>query len=122
MANFPTKATGLSQGESPSLYSNEAMVDDDTVSAKTEGGYEYRRNRFSRAPRRAIETGFINLPHVDYLTIKAFFDTHLKTTEFIWYDQILEQNFTVRFDDFKADYKGIGQNRMWNIKIKMSTP
>lgn len=117
MAAFPTKPT-LSQGESPSLYKNDPM--ESGVSAKSDGGYEFRRRRFTRKPRRMIETGYIELPHADYLVLKQFYDDHLEDVAFTWSDYIHGGSLNVRFDEFKPDYKGMGQNRKWNIKIKMS--
>lgn len=117
MANFPTKPS-LSQGESPSLYKNEA--EDNANKAPTDGGYEFRRRRFTRTRRRSIETGFVNLPHADYQILDTFWETHQTDTAFIWFDYMHDVSRQVRFDDFKPDYVGVGQNRSWTIKIKMS--
>lgn len=114
MANFPT----LSQGESPSLYSN--VAEDNTIKADADGGYEFRRRRFTRKRRRIIETGFLFLPHADYLVLDAFWEEHGNDLPFTYHDYIHGIDRTVRFDDFKPDYVGVGQNRMWTIKIKMS--
>ena len=117
MDTFPTKPT-LSQGESPSLYKNDA--EDNTLMADTDGGYEFRRRRFTRKRRRMIETGFISLPHADYLILEAFWELHQKDTTFTYFDYIHGVNRQVRFDEYKPDYVGVGQRRMWTIKIKMS--
>jgi len=117
MANFPTPPT-LTQGESPSLYKNEA--EENVLKADTDGGYEFRRRRFTRKRRRMFETGFISIPHSDYLILDAFWEDHQMDKAFTWVDQITGLTHQVRFDDFKADYTGIGQYRMWTIKIKMS--
>lgn len=119
MADFPSKANGqLSQGESPSLWDMKPI--DDTLSADTDGGYEFRRRRTTRAPRNQMETGFISLPHADYLTLKAFYDTHLKTVAFTYHDYLHNVDRQVRFDEFDPKYVGVGTNDMWTIKIKMS--
>lgn len=117
MATFPTKPT-LSQGESPSLYKNNPDVK--TNSAPSDGGYEFRRRRFTRKPRRMVETGFVELPHADYLVLKQFYDDHLEDVAFTWNDYVHGGSLNVRFDEFKPDYKGIGQLKKWTIKIKMS--
>jgi hypothetical protein len=117
MATFPTKPQ-LSQGESPSLY--DYTPEDNKNGADTDGGYEFRRRRFTRANRGSFKTGFIGIPHSDYLVLKAFFDAHQYDVAFTWHDRIHGTNRTVRFDKFKPDYKGIGQNRIWDIKIEMS--
>lgn len=121
MANFPVKGTGpndLSQGESPSLYG--IMNIDSTIKAETDSGYEFRRRRFTRPERKQIETGFIGLPHADYLKLDAFYTTHTQVVAFSYFDYIHGVTRQVRFDEFKRDYVGVGQNRMWSIKIKMS--
>lgn len=118
---FPVKGTGpndLSQGESPSLYSIDGT--DKTLKADADGGYEFRRNRTTRPERKVIQTGFIGLPHEDYLKLDAFYTTHTKVAAFTYFDYIHGVTRQVRFDEFKPDYIGVGQNRMWTIKIKMS--
>jgi hypothetical protein len=118
---FPVKGAGandLSQSESPSLYSIDRI--DQTLKAGTDGGYEFRRNRTTRPERKVITTGFIGLPHADYLKLDAFYETHTQTTAFTYYDYVHGVTRQVRFDEFKPDYVGVGQNRMWTIKIKMS--
>lgn len=117
MATFPTKPT-LSQGESPSLYKNEA--EDNANKADTDGGYEFRRRRFTRQRRRQIETGFISIPHADYVILDQFWETHQTDVAFTWYDYLHGVNRQVRFDEFKPDYVGHGTTRLWTIKIKMS--
>ena len=117
MATFPTKPI-LSQGESPSLYKNIPM--DNMKGAKSDGGYEFRRRQFSRKPRRKIETGFIKMPHADYLVLDAFYEEHQLDVAFTWHDYIHDVSRQVRFDEFKPEYKGIGTNRKWTVKIKMS--
>lgn len=121
MATFPVKGTGpndLTQGESPSFYEIERI--DKTLKAETDGGYEFRRNRFTRPERRVISTGFISLPHEDYVKLDAFYAAHTKVVAFTYFDYIHGVTRQVRFDEFKPDYVGVGQNRMWTIKIKMS--
>jgi hypothetical protein len=117
MASFPTKPT-LSQGESPSLYKN--IAESNVSKADTDGGYEFRRPRFTRRRRRMIETGFIQLPHADYLILDQFWEDHREDVAFTWYDYLHGVTRTVRFDKFEPDYVGVGQNRKWTIKIKMS--
>jgi len=115
---FPTMATGLSQGESPSLY-KPAYIDNSNK-AKTDGGYEFRRRKFTRPMLRTYMTGFLNIPHADYLILKAFFETVQFDTEFTWHDTLHSADRTVRFDEFTPEYVGVGQSRIWNVKIKLS--
>jgi hypothetical protein len=117
MATFPAPPI-LSQGESPSLYKVE--TNDKSVSAETDGGYEFRRRRFTRRRRRQYETGFLFLPHADYVILDEFWEEHQTDTPFTWHDPIQGVDRTVRFDEFKPDYVGIGQYRLWTIKIKIS--
>lgn len=117
MTMFPTKPT-LSQGESPSMYDNQPI--DDTLKGPTDGGYEFRRRRTTRAMRRQISTGFISLPHADYLVLKAFWDAQLTTGVFTWHDYMHDTDLQVRFDSFAPKPVNVGQNRMWTVTIKMS--
>lgn len=116
-STFPTKPA-LSQGESPSLYDNQPI--DNTLAAPTDGGYEFRRSRTTRAKRRQVQTGFIGLPHADYLILKQFWDDHGKVVAFTYHDYMHNVDLQVRFDDFVPKYAGVGQNKMWGITIKMS--
>jgi hypothetical protein len=117
MANFPTKPQ-LSQGESPSLYKIKAQENENK--ADTDGGYEFRRRRFTRTRRKHIETGFIGLPHADYLVLDAFWETHQTDTAFSYYDYLHGVTRQMRFDSFEPDYVGVGTHKLWTIKIKMS--
>lgn len=117
MANFPKKPT-LSQGESPSLY--KVKHPDISNKAPTDGGYEFRRRRYTGVPRKTYETGFIGIEQADFDIIEAFYDTHLTDTIFTWTDQIRGVDRQVRFDEFKPEYKGLGQHKRWNVKIKLS--
>jgi hypothetical protein len=119
MANFPTKgAGGLSQAESPSLYERDRI--DNVAKGESEGGYEFRRPRSTRARRKVISTGFIGLPHADYLVLDGFWETHGTHTVFTYTDYLHGTQHQVRFDEFKPDYVGVGTHRRWTIKIKMS--
>lgn len=118
MQTFPTKGGGLTLGESPSLY--KYSFADNVRKASTEGGYEFRRRRFSRTPARTIETGFIGLNHSDFIALENFYLTHQMDKEFTYYDYHYGVNRTVRFDDFKPEATTIGQTKLWNVKIKMS--
>lgn len=117
MSNFPTKGNGLSRAESPSLYNLE--WEDNVRKAPTDAGYEFRRRKFTRTPPRIIQTGFISLPHADYLVLEAFWLQHQEDTEFSYYDYPSAVWRTVRFDEFKPDYVGVGPTKLWTVKIKM---
>lgn len=117
MANFPTKPT-LSQGESPSLY--ERSQDDNAMRTDADGGYVFVRRRFTRAPRYEFKTGFIGIPHADKLIIEQFWKDHLTDTAFNYTDYINGGTFNVRFSKpVKFDYVGVGQTKLWDIKIEM---
>ena len=117
MKTFPTKATGLSRGESPSLYGTDWV--ENTLRAPVDGGYEFRRKKFTR-DRKTFQTGYISANHGDYLLLKEFFESHKYEIEFLWYDYMHDEVRTVRFDEFKPDSMSVGKNRMWTVKIKMS--
>lgn len=117
MANFPV--AGMSRKESPSLYGSPAY-EDTAIKADTDGGYEFRRLRHTRRPRLTLQTGFLSMPQADFDILDAFYLEHLNVQPFIWFDYIRGVNRTVRFDEYKPTYVGIGTNRMWNVSIKMS--
>jgi len=118
MANFPTKATGLSRGESPSKYGEEE--EDISIRSETEGGYEFRRPRFTRKPRTVYTTGFIGLNQSDYLALKSFYDTHKTTMAFNWTNQLTSVVHQVYFNKpIKWDYTGVATNRIWSCTIEM---
>jgi hypothetical protein len=118
MAVFPTKGAGLTQAESPSLFDRGRI--DNVKKAEAEGGYEFRRPGTTRARRKTWETGFIGLPHADYLVLDAFWETHGTHTIFTYTDYLHGTTHQVRFDEFKPDYVGVGTHKRWSIKIKMS--
>lgn len=120
-ADFPQKGTGpsdLSQGESPSLWDIDRI--EKVLKAPTDGGYEFRRDRTTRAERKVISTGFIGLPHADYLKVDAFYEAHGKAGAFTYYDYVHDVVRQVRFDNYKPTPEIIGQFKVWNIKIVMS--
>lgn len=117
MAEFPGKPT-LSIGESPSLYSN--TPEDNSIKADTDGGYEFRRTRFTRPRRRQIQTGFIGLSAADYAVLSAFEETHTNVVAFTYFDYIRNQTYQVRIDEWKPTYTGVGKTVLWNLTIKMS--
>mgnify|MGYP000001649094 CR=1 FL=1 len=116
MKTFPTATTVLSRGESPSLYKLD--WEDNVRKAPTDSGYEFRRRKFTRTPPCTIETGFIGLNDDDYETLEQFWLEHEMSETFHYYDYLREMIVTVVFDDFKPDYTGYGQTRLWNLKIK----
>lgn len=121
MAQFPTKGTGkgyLARGESPSIYKPGTEIND--VRADADGGYEFRRQRTTRGPRETVKTGFIGLSHDDYLTLKKFWDEHLTTEAFTYYDYIHGFYRTVRFEK-EPDWNPqvVGKNRMWSPTFEM---
>jgi hypothetical protein len=118
MDTFPTKGNGLSQGESPSLY--DCTPIDETLKSGTDGGYEFRRRRTTRVPREIISTGFIGIPNDDYLVLRQFWRDHQLDVGFVYHDYIHGIDRQVRFDTWDPKYVGVGQNRMWNVTIKMS--
>lgn len=117
MANFPTKPT-LSQGESPSKY--DIKLETNEVKSETDGGYEFKRRRFTRAPRNVIGTGFIGINHADKITLENFYSAHGTTVAFLYYDYIAGLTRQVRFEEVpKWNYVGIGQTKLWHADFKM---
>lgn len=117
MADFPTTPT-LSQGESPSKYDIKQEVNE--IKSETDGGYEFKRRRFTRAPRNIVDTGFIGITHADKMVLQGFYDTHQTTVAFNYYDYIAGLTRQVRFEESpKWNYVGIGQTRLWSPSFKM---
>ena len=117
MADFPTTPE-LSQGESPSMFDRKA--EDVVYKSDSEGGYEFRRRKFTRPPRDTIKTGFKYLPHDDKVIVEDFYNARLTDTAFTYYDYINDETVTVTFDvppEFK--YVGIGDLRLWTVTITM---
>lgn len=104
--------------ESPSMY--KVKHPDTARKGKTDGGYEYRRRRFTRTPRKMYETGFIGLTHADFEIIETFYLEKLTDTTFTWDDQLRGVTKSVRFDSFEPKYRGFGTYRLWDVKIKLS--
>jgi hypothetical protein len=117
MATFPTKGV-LTLGEAPSKYDIDET--DNEVKADTDGGYEFKRPRFTRKPPRIVKTGFIGLTHADYLVLLAFWDAHGTTVAFTYTDYVHGISRNVRFDK-KPDWKPqiIGTRRLWNPSFEM---
>lgn len=105
--------------ESPSLY-GPPLYEDKSIKADTDGGYEFRRERHTRRPRMTCSTGFISMNQDDFEILDAFYLTHTNVEPFVWFDYLRGVYRTVRFDEYKPSYTGIGKNRMWNVSIKMT--
>lgn len=121
MAQFPIKGVGvgqLSRNDSPSKY--EPLLEVNDKRADAEGGYEFRRRRFTRKPRNTIKMGFLNITHADKLILEAFYDTMLTDTAFIWYDQIAGINRQVYFEKSPVwNYEGIGPLKLWSPNFEL---
>lgn len=117
MATFPTKPT-LAVGESPSKY--DITEEPNEAKAPTEGGYEFRRKRFTRATPEIVSTGFTGLKHADYLVLRAFWKQHTTVVAFTYFDYMLGINRTVRFEEPpKWNPESIGTTRLWSPTFKM---
>jgi hypothetical protein len=117
MANFPRKPA-ISIGESPSKY--DVIPEANEVKADAEGGYEFKRKRFTRAARNMITTGFIGIKNADKMVLEAFYNTHGTTVAFTYIDDVSNVTRQVRFEDPpKWDYIGIGTTRLWSPSFKM---
>ena len=117
MRNFPTNGNGLSRSESPSLFKRE--WEPNVIKSPMEGGYEFRRRKFTRQPSRIIDTGYIGLSSEDYIALEQFFLYHQNDKEFYHFDYMSGEQMIVRFEEFKPDYSGYGKNMIWNLKIKI---
>lgn len=117
MANFPTKPT-LSQGESPSLF--DRTQEENVTKAEMDGGYLFKRRRYTRRPRYMFKTGFIGINNADKEILEQFWDDHQMDTTFNYYDYIHGETRTVSFaKPVSFMYEGVGQTKLWNVKIEM---
>lgn len=111
---FPT----MSRGESPSLYKE--SEEDVAIKSETSGGYELTRPRFTRAPRREFQTGWLSIPQADRNLWDTFYKTVRTYSAFTWLNQLSGEIVQVRCSEPPTiDYVGIGKNKMWNITVKM---
>jgi len=114
MGDIPT----ITIGESPSKFRR--TMDDNVIKSDSDGGYEFRRRRFTRKPSYIFQTGFIGISQAEKDTLEAFWEDKLTDTAFTYDDYINGSSYNVTFDkpmDFK--YTGVGPTRIWEVTIYM---
>ena len=114
MSDLPT----LSIGESPSKFKR--SQEDNVIKSKTDGGYEFRRRRFTRKPVYMFTTGYIGISQTEKEMIETFWNDKLTDTAFLYTDIINGGVFNVTFDKPPTfTYKGIGTTRLWDVTLEM---
>lgn len=108
----------LSVGESPSRF--DRTQEDNVIKSQTDGGYEFRRRRFTRKPVYIFKTGYIGINQADKESLESFWDEKLTDTAWIYTDIVNGGSYNVTFDKPPMfDYIGIGTTRLWNVNIEM---
>lgn len=117
MSDFPP--SGMIEKEDSAFYAYKRI--DKTVRVETEGGYVATRPRNTRPPRRQWTTGWSLITQPDKIRLDDFYeDMHGGANSFTWTDPANLIEYTVRFvGDLEFDYKGVGDTRLWAVKIKL---
>lgn len=113
MSDFPLagiKEDGELYGES---------YEDNSIKSDTDGGYEFRRPRFTRNLRKVYETGFSMVDSSEKQQLCDFYELKQMHTPFFWLNPVTGQNVHVNFEEFKFDRIGYGAVSQWNIRIKL---
>lgn len=113
MSDFPP--IGMVDKEDSSQYDFE--IEDNTISSRSEAGYEFTRKRSTRRLRRIFKTGFTSISQSDLDLLIGFYDSVGGGANiFTWTDPTNNQEYHVRFKaKFKAKYVGAGDTRLYNV-------
>lgn len=115
MANFPT----ISKPED-SKYFTETQMDPAMV-AEFEGGYEFRRPRYTRAPRKLLTTGFTQITDADKDILQSSYDAQQGASGAMDYTHPVNANvMSVYYSaPMMFTYVGIGGYHKWDVKIQL---
>lgn len=95
-------------------------TEDNTIRASTEGGYEFTRKRFTRAPRKTFITGFTMMSQTDYETFDEFWDEYQGAKSFTWVEPTTSVAHTVRFAEKPSiSYAGLGSTFLYDVIVKL---
>jgi len=115
---FPPVEYGFSEKEDAKHFGID--IEDNTVRAKTEGGYEFTRKRFTRKPRKTFMTGFTMMSQADYDTFIDFWDEYQGARAFNWVEPTTNSVHSVRFADKPSiQYVGKGSTFLYDVVVKM---
>jgi phage-related protein len=115
---FPPVENDFVEKEDSKYFSID--LEDNTIRAPSEGGYEFTRKRFTRTPRKTFATGFTMMSQTDLNTIIEFWDEYQGAKPFAWLDPTTNNVYTVRFADKPSIvYNGIGNNFMYDVTVKL---
>lgn len=104
---------GITEKEDAKLYGVE--LQDSTITSDTEGGYEYTRPRFTRAPSRTFKSGFTSLDGAQYEAFEAFWQVNQSHTAFDWTNPATGELIRGRMREPTVKYEGIGLSRLYTV-------
>jgi len=115
MADFPT----ISKLEDSKNFSENQQ--DPTITSEAEGGYVFRRARFTRIPRKTFTTGFTDITDADKATLQASYDTNMGGSEAMSYTHPTNATVysVVYAEPMMFAYAGLGDRHRWNVTIKL---
>lgn len=114
MAAFPT----LSKPQD-SKYFTESQ-EDPVMRSPVEGGYEFSRPRYTRAPRKMFTTGFTEISDADKTLLQTSWDVHRGGSDVVTWTHPVDGAMSVRYEGaFSFRYVGIGGFHKWDVKISL---
>jgi hypothetical protein len=115
---FPPAAQGFLEKEDAAYY--KVGLGDSTMRSDTDGGYEFARKRFTKAPRSTFSTGFTEMVEADFIILKDFWTQYQGSKAFTWYNKAESANYLVRFSSSpKITYSGVGSRPLYNIEVEL---
>jgi phage-related protein len=82
----------------PDQKEHEVSREDTTIKAEVDGGYEFRRERHTRRPRRTFKTGYQYLTEADKAALESFYDQVRCSTAFNWTAPDTNETVLVQFN------------------------
>lgn len=113
MADFPT----LSKPEDSKLFS-EIQIDP-ILKSSIEGGYVFRRPRFTRTPRKTFITGFTRMLEADKIILQESYEAELGNIITYTHPVTLAAINVSYAEPIMFKYVGLGGVHAWNATIKL---
>jgi hypothetical protein len=110
----------LAGGTRPDSSQYEVSLEDPSMSAPTEGGYEFTRARHTRAPRRSFKVGYRQLTDAQKVALVNFWDSTVKggSVIFDWLNHEDNVTYAVRFKgELTFKYVGMGNLKLWDCSF-----
>lgn len=110
-------------GQRPDSRKYSVAMDDSTITAPTEGGYEFTRLRFTRKPRKTWTVGYTEITNANKELFRVFWEDVAKggSVIFDWHNHEDGLTYAVRFlgDSIKFEYQGIGPTKLWTFSFSL---